>query len=93
MSREAPRSDRLLAPVLLTAFVVALGAVILFAFGTFMTAVYAVTVPVGLFLLWISRDVPTLEERLAELEPAPSPARAPRESPRPAAAPLEGRHA
>ncbi len=55
--------------IALAAIGIGIGVVFYATFGFAMFAYYAITVPVCLFMLWLSRDVPTWEQRHAhELE-------------------------
>jgi hypothetical protein len=54
--------------VLLTGIALAIGGVFYLLYGGFIFTVYAITVPFCLYLLWLSRDVESWEERWA---PAP----------------------
>jgi hypothetical protein len=59
--------------IILSAIAIALGAACYAMWGGVMFAFYASTLPVGLFLLWMSRDVPSWEEKWAPAPPAPAP--------------------
>ena len=66
--RQRTSSERLLQPVLLTAAALAIGTIIGVTCGGVGIAMYALTLPVGLFLLWASWDVASLDERLSPPE-------------------------
>ncbi|HEY8078019.1 MAG TPA: hypothetical protein VIF62_28025 [Labilithrix sp.] len=66
--RQRTNSERLLQPIVLTSAALAIGALIGAVWGGMGVAMYALTLPVGLFLLWVSWDVATLEERLSPPE-------------------------
>ena len=65
--------------VFLTAIAIALAAMFFAVFGAFGLFFFGMTVPVCLFLLWLSRDVESWEDKWAPIreeqrEPAPRPA-------------------
>jgi hypothetical protein len=61
-------SELALQPTILTATVVALGGLLAALFPWPMVALYIVMLPVPLMLLWLARDVPTPEERIAAVD-------------------------
>ena len=65
MSDETRRAYTTQATVL-TLFFVALGGGFAKFLGMDIAALYLAILPFPLLLLWLSRDVPTLEERIAE---------------------------
>jgi hypothetical protein len=72
--------------IALAAIGIGLGVVFYAMFGPVMFAYYAMTLPVGLFMLWLSRDVQTWEQKWAPDQLAhPAPA-----TRKPALEPAEG---
>lgn len=79
--------ERSLQPIILTASGVLIGLVLGVVVNLTAAILYFVMLALPLFMLWLSRDVPTHEERLAASEgtrakrpaPAPAPAEASRE--------------
>ena len=59
--------------IILTAIAIAVGVLCYARWGSVMFGYYAITLPVGLFLLWMSRDVPSWEDKWAPERPASTP--------------------
>jgi len=64
------RFELALQPTILTAIVVALGGALAVFFPWSMVALYLAILPVPLLLLWLTRDVPTPQERIAAVDAA-----------------------
>lgn len=70
---KTPPKSRLeltLQPTILTAIVLALGGALAAFFPLPMVALYLAVLPLPLSVLWLARDVPTPQERIAAFDAA-----------------------